>query len=341
MYSFNNDYSEGACPEVLMAILQENDGQSNTYGLDNYSLEAADLIKEACQDKNIDVHFIAGGTPCNILGVLACLKAYEAVICVDSGHINVHETGSIEATGHKILTAKGLDGKLLPEEIEYLYLNRMEDHMVVPKMVFISNASELGTIYTKKELQEIRKVCDKYNLYLYLDGARLGSALVAENNDLTLKDINELTDMFYIGGTKNGILFGEAMVISNDNLKENFRYLLKQRGFMLAKSRILGVQFKALFTDDLYFRLARNAQIMAKQLKEILLNHGFKLFSNTTTNQLFFIIDNNTIKELKKNYEFEIWEAYDENSSVVRFVTSWATSQEVIEEFKEYLNTLK
>lgn len=341
MYSFNNDYSEGACPEILKALIETNFTQEDGYGLDTYSLEAAELIKQTINRDDIDIHFIPGGTPCNILGIVTCLKNYEAVICVESGHINVHETGAIEATGHKILTCKGNNGKISPQEIEEIFLNRMEDHMVYPKMVFISNSTELGSIYSFDELKAISDMCKKYDLYLYLDGARLASALTSKDNDLNLSLITELVDMYYIGGTKNGALLGEAMVIKNPKLKENFRYYMKQRGQMLAKGRVIGVEFKTLFTNNLYFELAKHANNMAQTIRMIFEKYGYPFFSYSPTNQIFPILPNDLIEELSKHFKFEVWEKYDENNSVVRFVCSRNTKQEAILDLNDILKQYK
>lgn len=333
MYSFNNDYSEGACPEILKALIENNFIQEDGYGLDNFCLEATEIIKEKTNHHNIDVHFVPGGTPCNILAVVSCLKSYEAVIAVETAHINVHETGAIEASGHKILTCKGNNGKITPKEIEEIFLNRMEEHMVYPKMVFISNATELGTIYSYDELKAIREMCDKYDLYLYMDGARLSSALVSIENDLSLANVAELTDMFYLGGTKNGALLGEAFIIKNPELKENFRYHLKQRGQMLAKSRIMGIEFKVLLNNDLHLELAKHANKMAQTLKMIFAEADIPFLVDTSTNQIFPILPNKMINELKKEYKFEIWEKYDDENSVARFVCSWDTKKDKILQF--------
>ncbi len=340
MFSFANDYSEGAARQVLEALIRHNDEQSVGYGLDDHCAKAADLIRNAIGRDDLDVHFIPGGTPANILAIAAALKPYEAVICAESGHINVHETGSIEATGHKILTAPGKDGKILPEEIEHLAVDRMEEHMVLPRMVFLSDATEYGTIYTKEELTKIAEVCRKYGLYLYLDGARLGSALTAEGNDLTLADIAGLTDLFYIGGTKNGAHLGEALVIRNDALKKEFRYHLKQRGSMLAKGWVMGVEFEALFTDGLYFDLAGNANRRAEELRQVFRSHGIPFLMETTTNQLFPILDNEVVKKIEKEYTVTFWERYDDTSSVIRFVCSFATKKEDIERFRKSFDAI-
>lgn len=332
MYSFANDYSEGACKQVLDNLVRTNNVQTNSYGLDEFSNYATKLIKKEVQNNNIDVHYVPGGTPTNVLAICV-LKPYEAVICAETGHINTHETGAVESTGHKIIQIKGHNGKINASQIEDTLLNFTDEHVVKPKMVFISDSTELGTIYTKAELTEISNVCKKHNLYLYLDGARIASALVSHDNDLTLKDICDLTDMFYIGGTKNGALLGEALVISNDELKPNFRYLLKQRGSMLAKSRTIGVEFITLFENGLYYELAKNANNMAQQLKCFLLGNNIRMYVDSPTNQIFPIIENSLLDKIKTKYIVTDWCKYDNEHSVVRFVCSWATKQADIDAF--------
>lgn len=332
MFLFTNDYSEGACKEVLENLAKTNLIQTPGYGLDKFCMHAQDMIRDIIGNQNADVHFIPGGTPANVLAICE-LKSYEAVICVESGHINTHETGAVEATGHKILEVKGTNGKIKPEQIEQVVLDHPDEHVTLPKMVFISNSTEYGTIYTKQELIDISNMCKKYGLYLYMDGARLGSALVCKENDLTLKDIAELVDIFYIGGTKNGALLGEAMVIINDDLKPNFRYLLKQHGSMLAKSRIIGIEFITLLENNLYFDLAKNAVTMAQQLSDFFKENNVQLFMDSPTNQIFPVLENSFIEKLKTKYGFEAWGKYDDNHTVIRLVCSWATKQENIDQF--------
>lgn len=340
MYSFENDYSEGACRQVLDYLIEQNDVQSDGYGLDLYCEKASELIKKEIGKENVDIHYITGGTPCNVLAI-SLLKPYEAVICVESGHINVHETGAVEATGHKIVSCKGTNGKILPEEIEKIVLSHPDEHMVKPRMVFISDATEYGTIYNKQELIDISDICKKYDLYLYLDGARIGNALMAKDNDLDLKTIAEYVDMFYIGGTKNGALLGEAVIIINDNLKENFRYYMKRNCAMLAKSKVIGQQFIALFKDDTYYRNADNANKMAQKLKDIFKENGIEMYIDSSTNQIFPIIENKLLEKIRKDYQILTWSPYDDNHTVVRFVCSWATRNETIEKFNEDLIKLK
>ncbi len=336
MYSFENDYSEGACPKVLAYLSEHNDVQTSGYGLDPYSEKAAAIIRDLI-GKEADVHFITGGTPCNILAI-SLLRPYQAVICAYSGHINVHETGAVEATGHKILSVPGVNGRITPEAIEAVVKAHTDEHMVQPKMVFVSDATELGTIYHKEELQAISAMCKKHDLYLYLDGARIANALTVASNDLTLKDIAKLTDMFYIGGTKNGALLGEAMVILNEDLKKDFRYYMKRQGAMLAKSRIISQQFVALLEEDTYLKNAHNANEKAQFLKEALAAKGIEMFMDSETNQIFPILPDHLIKELSKEFKFLEWGRYDEERTTVRLVCSWATKKENVDAFIDALN---
>lgn len=339
MFSFENDYSEGACPQILKALNETNYIQVTGYGLDQFCEKASKLIKKEIQNDKVDVHFVPGGTPCNTL-VISLLKPYEAVICPQTGHINVHETGSVEASGHKILAVETKYGKLSADQIQEIVNKHTDEHMVKPRMVFISNPTELGTIYNKKELAQISKVCKENNLYLYLDGARLGSALVAETNDLTMADICKLVDAFYIGGTKNGALYGEALIIVNNDLKPDFRYLLKQRLSMMAKSRVMGVEFMTLFTDGLYYKLAKQANFCCQALKLVLKHYGIKLYCETYTNQIFAIVSNKLLRKIKQEYVVSDWAKYDENNTVVRFVCSWNTKKKDIKGFYDYLKKI-
>lgn len=313
-YSFTNDYSEGAHPNILQAMNDENFIQSPGYGLDNVCEKTKKLIISLIEH-DADVHFMVGGTQTNLTVIGSALKSYEAVIAVESGHINVHETGAIEACGHKVLTVKGRNGKILPEEIEKVVLTHCDEHMVYPKMVYISNATEIGTYYLKDELVQIAEMCKKHHLYLFLDGARLGNALCAKNNDLTLQDLAKLCDVFYIGGTKNGALFGEAIVILNDDLKTNFRFSMKQRGGMLAKGKYLGIQFYELLKDDLYFKLAKHANDMAQKIRFCLENRGIPFFCESDTNQIFPILPDSVLGNLEKDYGFSKWESWGKRNS--------------------------
>ena len=335
MYSFLNDYSEGAHPRILDALYSLNQEQNMGYGKDIHSETARKYIKKHLKRDDVDIHFISGGTQANLLVISSFLRPHECVIAADTAHINVHETGAIEATGHKVVVMPGVDGKLTPENICKALKHHKDEHMVKPKMVYISNTTELGTIYTKSELKTIRDLCDEKGLLLFLDGARLSAALTCENNDMELADFANLTDVFYIGGTKNGALLGEALVIIKDELKEDFRYLTKQRGAMLAKGFLMGIQFEELFKDDLYFKLGKHANDMASIIKAAFMDKGYSFYATPGTNQLFPILPNVLIYKLSKEFLFMIEKEVDDNHSAVRFVTSWATSASSVEKLCE------
>ncbi len=347
MISFVNDYSEGAHSEVLELLLKSNLEQNNGYGLDMHSDRAKEYMKKHLNKEKVDIHFISGGTQTNLLVISSFLRPHQCVIAADTGHINVHETGAIEATGHKVLAMPCEHGKLTRPAIEKALKEHSDEHMVQPKMVYISDSTELGTIYTKNELIEIHEVCKENNLILFLDGARLASALTCESNDLTLEDIAKLVDVFYIGGTKNGALFGEALVICKDELKEDFRYLIKQRGALLAKGFVLGIQFEALFQpreingqeeqEILFYENGRNANLRAQELAKALMAAGYEFFAPVYSNQLFPILTKNEIKELSNQFGFLTQFQIDENYTVIRLVTSWATTKENVEEFIKVL----
>lgn len=340
MYSFKNDYSEGAHQNILRVLTESNLIQGAGYGEDDYCKEAGRLIKEKIARQDADIHFLSGGTQTNLTAISAFLRPHEAVIAAHTGHIATHETGAIEATGHKVITVNVEDGKLKAHHILSVLEEHTDEHMVKPKMVYLSNSTEVGTIYKKDELKAMSKLCKDKGLYLYVDGARLGSALCAKENDLTFEDLGALTDAFYIGGTKNGALLGEALVIIRDELKEDFRYHIKQKGGMLAKGRILGIQFVELFKDNLYFELARHANSMAEILKEGISSLGYSFLIDSPTNQIFPIFPNEIIKKLCQNYDFQMWQKVDENYLVVRLVTSWATPKEAVEDFIKCLKEL-
>jgi threonine aldolase len=341
MYSFKNDYSEGAHPRILNALIETNLVQDEGYGEDRYSKEAIQRIKEKIESSNVDIHFISGGTQINLIAISAFLRPHEAAIAVSSGHILGHETGAIEATGHKIISVIGKNGKLSPLDLQGVLDGHPDEHMVKPKLVYISNSTEIGSIYTKSELQDLHDFCHCNQLILYMDGARLGSALCSEGNDLQLSDLPKLVDAFYIGGTKNGALIGEALVICRDSLKEDFRYHIKQKGALLAKGRLVGIQFLELFRDNLFFDLANHANKMAGLIRDELNNANVTFLTHSPSNQLFPILPNSVITELQKNYAFHIWEKVDSDSSAIRFVTSWATKEEevnsLIEDLKKCL----
>ncbi len=341
MISFRNDYSEGALPEIMKALNETNFDQTVGYGLDEWCDKARIKIKEAIQCPDVDVHFLVGGTQANQTCISAFLRTHEAVIGVETAHINVHETGAIEATGHKVLTVKGVDGKITAAEICQVVEAHEDEHMVKPKMVYISDSTEIGTIYTLAELKEISACCKELGLYLYLDGARLGSALTAEGNDITMADVARLTDAFYIGGTKNGALFGEAVVLVNPALKDEFRYIIKQHGGMMAKGRLLGIQFATLFTDDLFFKAARHANAMAKVLKDGLTSCGVTFLADSVTNQQFPIFSEEEIAILAKDFMFERSQKIDADHGAIRFCTSWATKEEQVEALLEAVRKLR
>lgn len=341
MLYFMNDYSEGAHEKVLDALVKTNMQQHVGYGVDDITNEAAMLIKKRINHPEADVHFLVTGTQTNTIAIAHFLRPYEAVIATDLGHVSVHETGAIEATGHKIIEMTSKDGLLTTEMIEAAIAKHADEHWVLPKLVYISNATETGTIYTKAKLEDLRKTCDQYGLYLYLDGARLANALTCEDNDMTIEDIAKLTDAFSIGGTKNGILFGEALVITNNLLKDHMRFSIKQRGALLAKGRLLGVQFKALFEEDLYFEMAKHTNAMAAILKNGILELGYELVTNPSTNLIFTKLPNEIHNELSKLCYYEAEHPYDENHMEARFVTSWATPEEDVLELLRLLKALK
>ncbi|MVX62647.1 threonine aldolase [Clostridium chromiireducens] len=340
MYSFKNDYSEGAHSRILNSLVETNFEQTDGYSTDHHTDNAIDLLKKKIDREDVDIHLLVGGTQVNLTAISAFLRPHQASIGADTSHINCHETGAIEATGHKVITMKTDDGKLTPDLIQRVVDVHDNEHMVQPKLVYISDSTELGTLYTKSELEEIHNCCKKNNLLLYLDGARIGSALAAEGNDLTLSDIARLVDAFYIGGTKNGALFGEALVICNNILKEDFRYFIKQKGGLLAKGRLLGIQFEELFKDDLYFELARHANRMAILLKNALKEKGYEFLTDSYTNQQFPILPNDLIKKISEKYSFNVERIIDQNNTAIRLVTSWATKKENVIEFIEYLKCI-
>ncbi len=339
MYSFVNDYSEGAHPKILEAIIHANLIQNTGYGLDDHCSNARALIKKEIRREDADIHFIVGGTQTNLITISTALRPWQAVISTDKGHINVHETGAIEATGHKVIAMPCKDGKLTPAHIQTALDLHSDEHMVQPKMVYISNSTEIGTQYTKKELESLHHMCRQKGLYLFLDGARLGSALTSSVNDLTLEDIAALTDVFYIGGTKSGALFGEALVICHPDLKPDFRYMIKQRGAMLAKGWLLGIQFEELFSNNLFFDLAAHANDMSALLRKGIAKCGYSFLADSMTNQLFPIFPDHVIAKLEHDFQFIDQERVDDSHTSVRLVTSWATSEEACHRFISLLET--
>ena len=332
-HSFRDDYSEGAHPSILKILSESNYVQEQGYGKDSISDKAANLIRKTFNNPNAGIHFVSGGTQANIVALSSLLKPYESVIAAETAHIHVHEAGAIEATGHKINTVKTSDGKLTPDKIITVLDSHTDEHMVKPKVVFISNSTEIGTVYSKVELEALSITCRKYNLYLYLDGARLGPALTCHHTDLAYADMSKYLDIYYIGGTKNGALIGEAIVINNDQLTTNFRFHMKQHGALLAKGKLIGAQFLGLFQNNLFFDLARHANVMAKNLADGIKKLGFSFQYSPETNQIFPILPNPLISELEKLYGFHIWQKNDGNESAIRLVMSWATEASHVEMF--------
>ena len=342
MIHFNSDYTAGAQGEVLEALVRTNMEHTAGYGNDHYTAEARDLIRKAIGCENAEVMFLVGGTQTNATAIDGILARHEGVLAADSGHIAVHESGAIEASGHKVLTLKEYDGKVRAEDvdryIEEFYADETYQHMVAPGMLYISFPTEYGTVYSLKELEDISAVCHDAGIPLFIDGARLGFGLAAQGNDVTLKDIARLADVFYIGGTKVGALFGEAVVVTNPSLLRHFTPLIKQHGALLAKGRLLGLQFEALFADGLYFRIGRETVERAVRLKAAFEDRGFKAEIDSPTNQQFFTLPNPVIDRLKENVSFEMWGPRGETESTVRFVTGWSTTDEDIDRLASYLS---
>lgn len=332
MIRFNCDYSEGAHPVILEKLAQTNLEQTPGYGQDTYCRQAADLIKTLCQTPQAEVHFLCGGTQTNLTVIAAMLRPYQCVISADSGHINVHEAGAIEATGHRILPVPEENGKITAAQIAHVCQAHWQDDnpefAPQPKLVYLSFPTEYGTLYSKKELSDIRRVCDEHNLYLFIDGARLGYGLTAAGNDVTLPELAACCDAFYIGGTKLGALLGEAVVIVNPKLQKDFRYFMKQRGAILAKGRLLGIQFLGLFENNLYFKLAEHANKMAALIREACVEAGFALLYDSPTNQQFPLVPQTVLKELEQDYAFAHIKRMDKNRAAIRICTSWATREE-------------
>jgi len=333
--SFENDYSEGAHPKLLQALVETNFVQQVGYGEDKYSLRAKDKIRAAIGDPEADIFFLIGGTQSNQVVIDGLLHSTEGVIAATTGHVNVHEAGAIEYTGHKVLALPAHDGKIDAEELkgflQSFYADPTYPHMVYPGGVYISHPTEYGTLYSKAELEALHQVCKEYAIPLFLDGARLGYGLMSEETDVTLPDIAALCDAFYIGGTKVGALCGEAVVFPRHGAPKRFITHIKQHGAMVAKGRLIGVQFDALFTDNLYFDISRHAIEMVNKLKQGFAERGFQFFIDSPTNQQFVIVRNDILSRLEPNVRYSYWQKYDDAHSVVRFATSWATSPENID----------
>lgn len=341
MFSFESDYTEGAHPLILDAFVRTNMEQLSGYGNDKYCDSAKEKIKKACELDDAQVFLLAGGTQTNQLVIDTVLEPYEGVVSTTTGHVEGHEAGAVEFTGHKVLTVPHHLGKMdasdLKSLLETFYGDDNRDHMVFPGMVYISHPSEYGTLYTLDELTDISDVCKEYGIPLFLDGARLGYGLMSNGTDVTLKDIAKLCDVFYIGGTKVGALCGEAVVFTHNNAPKHFFTSIKQHGALLAKGRLLGVQFDTLFTDDLYFKLGKNAIDKADRMRAAFKEKGYEFFIETVTNQIFIVLENSKMQELKKSVSFGFWEKLDENHTVVRFASSWATTDEAVNKLIELL----
>ena len=335
MIQFQCDYNEGAHPKVMQRLLETNMEQTVGYGEDHYCESARRRIQEACGNPNLQVHFLVGGTQTNTTVIAHLLRPHQGVIAAESGHISVHETGAIEHTGHKVLALSAHEGKIMAAQVENLVLEHRADssfeHTVQPGMVYISYPTEFGTLYTKTELEALHEVCRKYELPLFIDGARLGYGLASPACDVTLSDIARLADVFYIGGTKVGALFGEAVVSQSPALMRDFRYSIKQHGGMLAKGRLLGLEFEALFTDNLYFDIARHAVSEALRIKKALLDLGVPFLMESHTNQQFPILPNDVVERLNKNFLFTPWQRMSDTHTAIRICTSWGTTTENVD----------
>lgn len=333
-HSFKSDYLEGAHPRILEKLISTNSVQQKGYGEDDYSLAAKEALKEKLNNPDAAIFFVSGGTQTNLIVIASMLKVHEAVISAFTGHIYANETGAIEAVGHRIITRNTDDGKLNPGHIEQvLHEYALRPHVVKPKMIYISNATELGSCYSKKDLEQLYACCKAHDLYLFMDGARLGNALVLKENNLTLAELSQLCDVFYIGGTKNGALLGEAIVFNRTDLANEFDYVLKQKGALLAKGRLLGVSFLELFRDDLYFSLALHANKMAQKLADAFYSAGYSFLSPPCTNQIFPILPLEMIEKLSEKYDFYVWRELDDNKAAIRLITSWATDEYMVDRF--------
>ena len=339
MINLRNDYCGICHKKVLENLNKYSNDDFLGYGLDEHSLKAKELIKKELGRDDVDIHFLVGGTVTNKVLISHILRPYEAVISPDTGHINVHETGTIEQSGHKVITTLNKDGKITKDDILEVLRLHTDEHMVKPKMVYITNATEIGTIYKYQELKEISDVCKENNLYLYLDGARLGSALTSEKNDIKLSDLVNLVDAFYIGGTKNGLMLGEALVVVNDKIKEEMRYSIKHFGGMYAKGFVAGLQFEALFEDGLFYEIAKEENRLANKLYTELVKLGVEFESEQVTNQIFLVFDNDKIDKLKEHIHFEIW-SVNKNKTTIRFVSHFLLTDELVDKTIEIIKEI-
>ena len=344
MKLFNSDYLEGAHPVIMARLFETNLEQTPGYGEDEHCERARAMIRDLCDAPDADVHFLVGGTQTNFTFLSAVLKPWQGVISADTGHIAVHETGAVEATGHKVIALPGVDGRLLAADVDAYcqqhFADESHEHMVMPGAVYISNPTEVGTLYNREALCDLREVCDRWGLILFLDGARLGYGLASPENDLDLPFIAAVTDAFYIGGTKQGLLFGEALVITREALQPDFRYMIKQKGGMLAKGRLLGVQFETAFEGDLYMDMARHAIALALRLKEALTEMGVPFMIDSPTNQQFPILPDALLEQLRQDFSYATIQRIDPAHTAVRFCTSWATRPEDVEALIETIREL-
>lgn len=342
--AFQSDYMEGAHPVLIKKLTETNLLHTVGYGHDEFTEEARSLIRKACNAPDAAVQILTGGTQTNAAVIDILLKKWQGVISADSGHVAVHEAGAVEYTGHKVLALKGKDGKISAEQIDSYVTDFYNDgnwtHMVEPGMVYISQPTEFGTIYSKKELADISEVCHKRHIPLFVDGARLAYALGSEQNDVSLEDLAKYADVFYIGGTKCGALFGEAVVVPQPELIPHFETQIKQHGALLAKGRIAGIQFAELFKNNLYFELGKSADVFAARIQEELVKAGFKLYFKSPTNQVFFIIENSKLKSLSEKVLYGFMEKYDDEHTVIRFCTSWATAKEDVDSLCEVIRAM-
>lgn len=341
MLNFESDYIQGAHPKILEKLIETNFEPLSGYGCDKYSESAKEKIKVACGKEDVQVFLLTGGTQTNQIVIDTMLSKYESVICADTGHINAHEAGAVEFTGHKILTLNNYLGKIDADELKEFIVNFYADenyeHISIPGMVYISHPTEYGTLYSKEELKNIYSICKEYEIPLFVDGARLGYGLMSTGTDVTLNDIVQLCDVFYIGGTKVGALCGEAVVFTNDNAPKHFFTSIKQHGALLAKGRLTGIQFDVLFTDELYFKISKHAIDMADKMRKLFKEKGFIFFIETVSNQIFIVLENSKLENLRKSVSFGYWERLDDDHTVVRFATSWATNENDIDKLAEII----
>lgn len=340
MIYFRSDYSGGAHPHVMEALLKTNGEQTDGYGRDEHTEHAVQIIKDLIGRQDCSVHMMIGGTPANITTAAAALNPYEAAVALKDGHMYIHECGALEACGNRIITVDGFDGKLTPASIEQAWLEFVDEATVFPKLAYISQPTESGTLYSKEELIALRKACDDHDMFLYLDGARLGAALTSEANDVTIQDIAGLVDAFYIGGTKNGLLMGEAMVIFNERINRHYRWMMKQKCGLLAKGRILGVQFEALLEggeDSVFYQIGRHENKMAKLLREGIAAAGYSFEGTSKTNQIFPVLPEELVRKLEKDFFFYEWAPAKDGYQTIRLVTSWTTTEEDVNAFLDAL----